>query len=175
MSDLDTKTLMVLTEELGQFRTEMETLEGTAARIASKTKKIISLVMGTLSIASIFLSFLVYAMTDYLSVMLGHLDDMYAEFGIMSDNMQVITRTVDNIGDNISGIPVISENMTSMSSDLNGMVDSVKNIKTEMNGMENNTGILAVKTGEMSYRLNNLNRLTTHIGYNVNQIGRPLP
>ena len=175
MSDLDTKTLMILTDEMSQFRAEMETIDKAAIRIASKTKRIISVVMGTLTVASVFLSFLVYAMTNYLSVMLGHLDDMYAEFGIMSDNMQVITQSVGNIGVNISGIPVIGDNMTSMSTDLGGMVDSVRDIKLEMVGMENNTAMLTVKTNEMAYRFNNLSRVTNHIGYNVNQLGRPMP
>lgn len=166
---------MVLTEEMGQFRAEMETLDKVATRIASKTKRIITFVMGTLVIASIFLGYLVYAMTSFLTVMLGHLDDMYAEFGVMSENMQVITRSVDNIGVNISGIPVIAENMSSMSADLKGMVGSVMDIKLEMNGMENNTGILAINTGEMAYRFDNLNRVTNHIGYNVNQMGKPIP
>ena len=175
MSELDTKTLMILTEEMRRFCAEMETIDKVATRIASKTTRIIKIVMGTLTVAFIFLGFLAYAMTSYLAVMLGHLDDMYAEFGIMSDNMQVITRSVDNIGGNISGMPVIAENMSSMSTDLKGMVGSVMDIKLEMNGMENNTGMLSVNTGEMAYRFDNLNRAVNYIGYNVNQMGKPIP
>ena len=175
MSELDTKTLTILTEEMGQFCAEMETIDKVATRIASKTTRIIRMVMITLAIASIFLSFLAYSMTNYLAVMLGHLDDMYAEFGIMSDNMQVITRSVDSIGGNVSGMPVIAENMSSMSADLKGMTGSVMDIKLEMNGMENNTGMLNVNTGEMVYRFDNLNRAVHHIGYNVNQMGKPIP
>lgn len=175
MSDLDKKTLMILSEEMGQFCAEMETIDKVATRIASKTNRIIRIVMLTLAVASIFLSYLVYSMTSYLAVMLGNLDDMYAEFGIMSDNMQVITRSVDNIGGNVSGMPVIAENMSFMSADLKGMVGSVTDIKLEMSGMENNTGKLGTNTGEMAYRFDNLNRAVNHIGYNVNQMGKPIP
>lgn len=175
MSELDTKTLMILTEEMGQFCAEMETIDKIATRIASRTTRIIKIVVVALTVASIFLSFLAYSMTGYLAVMLGHLDDMYAEFGIMSDNMQVITRSVDNIGGNISGMPVIAENMSSMSTDLKGMLGSVTDIKLEMNGMENNTGMLGVNTREMAYRFDKLNRVVGHIGYNVNQMGKPIP
>ena len=164
-----------MTEEMGQFRAEMEAIDKTATRIASKTSRIIRIVMVTLLVASLFLSFLVYAMTNYLAVMLGHLDDMYVEFGIMSENMQVITHSVDNIGGNISGMPVIAQNMNSMSTDLYDMVGSVQNIQLEMSGMENNTGKLGVNTGEMAYRFDNLNRVVNHIGYNVNQMGKPIP
>lgn len=175
MSELDTKTLMILTEEMEQFRVEMETIDKVASRIAAKTSRIIRIVMITLALALVFLSFLVYAMTGYLSVMLGNLDDMYSEFGIMSENMQMITHSVDNIGANVSGMPVIANNMSSMSTDLTGMVGSVSNINLEMNGMENNTGMIGVNTGEMASRFVNLNRAVNHIGYNVNQMGKPIP
>ena len=175
MSELDTKTLMIQTEEMGQFRAEMETIDKVASRIAAKTSRIIKIVMTTLTVASFFLAFLVYSMTSYLSVMLTNLDDMYSEFGIMSENMQMITRSVDSIGVNVSGMPVIASNMNSMSTDLTGMVGSVSTIKLEMNGMENNTGMMGANTGEMASRFVNLNRAVNHIGYNVNQMGKPIP
>ena len=67
------------------------------------------------------------------------------------------------------------ENMSSMSTDLKGMVGSMMDIKLEMNGMENNTGMSSVNTGEMAYRFDNLNRAVNYIGYNVNQMGKPIP
>ena len=82
---------------------------------------------------------------------------------------------MDNIGGNISGMPVIAENMSSMSTNLKGMLGSVTDIKLEMNGMENNTGMLGVNTREMAYRFDKLNRAVGHIGYNVNQMGKPIP
>ena len=175
MSELNANTLRILTGEMGRFRDEMEALDKVATRISSRTTRMIKFVMMTLFVASLFLCYLVYAMTDYLTVMLGHLDDMYAEFGTMSENMQMITGSVNNIGGNITGMPVIAENMVTMSGDLNGMVGSVQNIKIEMSGMENNTAMLGLNTGEMASRFVNLDRAVNHIGYNVNQMGKPIP
>ena len=175
MSELNTKTLIILTEGMEQFRAEMETIDKVASRIAEKTSRIIRIVMNTLTVASVFLAFLVYSMTGYLTVMLGNLDDMYSEFGIMSENMQMITRSVESIGVNVSGMPLIANNMSSMSTDLTGMVGSVSNIQLEMNGMEHNTGMMGANTGEMASRFVNLNRAVNHIGYNVNQMGKPIP
>lgn len=175
MSDLDTKTLSIVSEELGQFRAEMETINKVATRIAAKTNRIIKWVMILLSIISIFLVYLVYSMSNYLAVMLGHLDDMYVEFGVMSENMQVITRSVESIGGNISGMPIIAENMNVMTTDLQRMTGSVQGIRLEMTGMETNTGNIGLDTQEMAQRFDNLGRAINHIGYNVNQMGKPLP
>ena len=175
MSTPNSKTLLLLTEEMGQFRAEMETIDKVASRIASKTTRIIKVVMMMLAVASLVLIFLVYSMSNYLGVMLNHLDNMYAEFGIMSENMQMITGSVDNIGSNITGMPVIADNMQGMSTDLKGVVGSVQAIKHEMSGMENNTGKMGVNTKEMAHRFDNLNRAVNHIGYNVNQMGKPIP
>ena len=64
-------------------------------------------------------------MASHLAIMLGHLDNMYAQFGFMSDDMQVITKSVGNIGSNITGMPVIAENMNVMSKDMLEMAADV--------------------------------------------------
>ena len=158
-----------------RFRAEMESVDETANRIASKTTYIIKLVMVILSLASLVLIYLVYSMSTHLAIILTHLDNMYSEFGIMSANMQEITHSVENIGGNISGMPLIAKNMNNMSADMGGMVGSVKDIKTEMLGMNHNTGSMSADTGEMANRFDSLNRSVHHIGYNINQMGKPIP
>lgn len=175
MSDQDTKTLLVLTEAMGQFRAEMEAIDKDAVRIAVSTNRIIRLVLTLLGGLSLYLVYLIFSMAGYLAVMLGHLDNMYAQFGFMSDDMQVITRSVENIGGNITGMPVLAKNMNVMSMDMLDMASSVGAINNEMLRMESSTGVIDVNIGEMALRFYNLNRAVNHIGYNVNQMGKPLP
>jgi methyl-accepting chemotaxis protein len=124
---------------------------------------------------SLYLGYLIFSMASYLTVMLGHLDNMYAQFGFMSDDMQLITRSVENIGGNITGMPVIAKNMNVMSMDMVDMASSVGTINDEMFRMEGSTGVIDVSTGEMALRFDNLNRAVNRIGYNVNQMGKPFP
>jgi methyl-accepting chemotaxis protein len=175
MSDQDTKTLALLAEEMGQFRAEMETIDKTAVKIAASTSRTIRVVLTLLSVLSLYLIYLVFSMASYLAVMLGHLDNMYAQFGLMSDDMQVITQSVENIGGNITGMPVIAENMTGIRTDMLDMVNSVESISHEITGMENSTGVIGLNTSEIALRFDNLNRTVNHIGYNVNQMGKPIP
>jgi hypothetical protein len=175
MSDQDTKTLLLLKETMGQFRAEMETIDKNATKIAAGTNRTIRMVLTLLGGASIYLVYLIYSMAGYLAVMLGHLDDMYAQFGLMSDDMQVITRSVENMGSNITGMPVMAKNMEVMSMDMLDMASSVEAMNNEMLRMESSTGVIGINTGEMALRFDNLNRAVNHIGYNVNQMGKPFP
>jgi hypothetical protein len=175
MSDQDTKTLLLLKETMGQFRAEMEAIDKNATKIAAGTNRTIRMVLALLGGASIYLVYLIYSMAGYLAVMLGHLDDMYAQFGLMSDDVQVITRSVENIGSNITGMPVLAKNMEVMSTDMLDMASSVETINNEMLRMESSTGVIGINTGEMALRFDSLNRAVNHIGYNVNQMGKPFP
>ncbi len=175
MTDQDTQTLLALSEEMGQFRAEMETIDRVAVKIATRTTRIIRVVLVLLSVASLLLIYLVFSMASYLAVMLGHLDDMYAQFGIMSDDMQEITRSVENIGGNITGMPVIAHSMGNMSMDMTQIVGAVAAINQDMLSMESSTGVIGMDTAEMAHRFDNLNRAVSHIGYNVNQMGKPFP
>jgi hypothetical protein len=62
-----------------------------------------------------------------------------------------------------------------MSTDLLEIADTTEAINEEMARMESSTGAIGVNTGEMAFRFNNLSRAVNHIGYNVNQMGKPFP
>jgi hypothetical protein len=175
VSDQDTKTLVLLMDEMAKFRADMENIDTAAVKIAASTSRIIRVVLALLGALSLYLVYLVFSMASHLAVMLGHLANMYAQFGFMSDDMHVITQSVESIGGNITGMPVIAGNMNVMSMDMLEMVNSVGVINNEMLRMESSTGVIGVNTGEMAIRFNNLNRAVNHIGYNVNQMGKPFP
>lgn len=175
MSDQDNNTLLLLTEEMGKFRADMEHIDKAADKIAARTSRTIRFILALLVGLSLYLGYLVFSMASHLAIMLGHLDNMYAQFGFMSDDMQVITKSVGNIGSNITGMPVIAENMNVMSKDMLEMVNSVGTINHELFRMERSTGVIDVNTGEMALRFDNLNRAVNHISYNVNQMGKPFP
>jgi len=160
---------------MGKFRADMENVDKAAVKIAASTNRIIRVVLALMAGLSLYLVYLVFSMASYLAVMLGHMDSMYVQFRFMSDDMHAITQSVKNIGSNITGMPVIAKNMNIMSLDMLELVNSVEVIDHEMFRMESSTGAIGVNTGEMALRFYNLNRAVNHIGYNVNQMGKPFP
>ncbi len=162
-------------DEMAKFRADMEDIDTAAIKIGANTSRIIKVVLAILGALSLYLAYLVFSMASYLAVMLGHLDEMYSQFGLMSDDMQLITQSVKNMGSNITGMPRIANNMSVMRTDLLELVDTAELINHEMARMESSTGAIGVNTGEMAFRFNNLSHAVTHIGYNVNQMGKPFP
>lgn len=175
MSNQDANTLVLLTDEMAKFRADMEDIDPAAIKIGANTSRIIRLVLAILGALLLYLAYLVFSMASYLAVMLGHLDQMYSQFGFMSDDMQLITQSVKNMGGNITGTPHIAKNMSGMRTDMLELVDTAELINRDMAHMQSSTGTMGVNTGEIAFRFNNLSRAVTHIGYNVNQMGKPFP
>jgi methyl-accepting chemotaxis protein len=175
MSNQDTKTIVLLMDEMAKFRADMEDIDKAAVKIGANTSRMIRVVLAILGALSLYLAYLVFSMASYLAVMLTHLDHMYSQFGAMSDDMQMITQSVKNMGGNITHMPFIAKNMSLMSTDLLEIADTTEAINDEMARMESSTGAIGANTGEMAFRFNNLSRAVNHIGYNVNQMGKPFP
>ena len=94
MSNQDTKTLVLLMDEMAKFRADMEDIDKAAVKIGANTSRMIRVVLAILGALSLYLAYLVFSMASYLAVMLTHLDHMYSQFGAMSDDMQMITQSV---------------------------------------------------------------------------------
>lgn len=161
-------------EGMAVFRAEMETIDRISKQIGGKTTRIIRVVMGLLSVVSIYLVVLTFNMSRDLSAMITSLDEMYAEFGYMSKAMNQITANVTSMGRNVQGMPAIAQNMVSMNADVGGMLLSVATVNASMGNIDANVYHISQGTSEMSYRFNNVQQSVNVMQYDVNQLIRPL-
>ncbi|HAT49327.1 MAG: hypothetical protein HQL07_17500 [Nitrospirae bacterium] len=166
-------TLGAVLEVLEGFRSEMEAIDKIAGTIAAKTTRLIRIVFGLLTGVAIVIFFMVNNLTRDMSGMLSEMTVMFEHFGGMSDDMHQITGSVQNMGANIEGIPVIAEAMKSMNQNVGGMKQSVAVMRRDVTGMNADIGNVALDTGEMAGRLVTVTRAVTHMRYNVNQMSRP--
>ncbi|MBF0124935.1 MAG: hypothetical protein HQL60_06340 [Magnetococcales bacterium] len=167
------KTLDIITETFGTFRAEMESVDKIAFKIGRRTTRLIRVVLTILAISSTIVLFLVADLTSSLTQMIDSMNAMYNHFGYMSKDMNDITASVNNMGQNIQGIPVIAEAMKQMNHDVAGMDGAVVGMKDNMQSMEQ--GIVQIDRGvwEMSGRFNSVTMAVSHMNYNVNQMTRP--
>ncbi|OOZ41361.1 hypothetical protein BOW53_04395 [Solemya pervernicosa gill symbiont] len=170
----NSQTVRIITESMGLLRAEMETIDKVAVKVAAKTTLIFRSVLALLGIITIYLVYLVYIMATHMGSMNSHLETMYGQFGIMADNMQKITSSVQSINYNVQGIPAISSHMTNMNSDVASMLASVHDINVSFSGMNNDVANIHIDTAEMSQHFNTVNNAVNHMRYNVNQISNPL-
>ena len=157
-----------------EFRKEMEHYDVLGIKIASKTRFIMRAVLATLILSSIYLVFMIYQMASNMSIMTGHLEDMYSNFGTMSQDMGEITLMVDSMGKSISGIPEIAQSMTEMDKYVGIMIGSVYEMNTSITAIDNDMVWINLNMQEMTGRLSNMNRSVNLMGYDVNEMAAPM-
>jgi archaellum component FlaC len=99
---------------------------------------------------------------------------MYTRFGKMSHDMREMTVAVTNMEQNIRGIPYISTSMNNMNANVNGMKNNVNTMTNKIVGIDQNMGIINSGVFEMSNRFEHLSFTVHNMGYNVNQMSRPI-
>lgn len=159
---------------MNEFREEMEYYDEIGTRIASRTRFIMRIVFITLTMSSIYLVFMIYQMSNNMSAMTVHLEDMYSSFGTMSQDMREITRMVDSMDKSISGIPVIAESMSQIDGDVRVMTGSVYEINKSITAIGSDMLNINTNMQEMTGRLYNMNRSVNLMSYDVNEMATPV-
>lgn len=174
MTDQKDQALGIVCEDMEVFRAEMEAVDRISTKIGNKTSKVIRIVVGLLSVVSVYLLVLTYNMADDLGAMIDSLDGMYVEFGSMSQEMHLMTDHVLSIGTNVSGMPTIVENMQHLNADVGEMVGSMESVNRDITAMDTNVSHIGTTTTEMSYRFQNVQRSVNMMNYDVRQMLRPM-
>lgn len=163
-----------IAEKMSEFREEMEYYDGIGVKIAAKTRFIMRVVFTVLTISSFYLVFMIYQMSNNMSAMTSHLEDMYTNFGSMSQDMHVITKAVDSMDRSITGMPVIAQSMTQMDGDVRAMRSSVYEINQSISAIDNDMVKINSNMYEMTGRLYNMNRTVNLMTYDVNEMAAPM-
>jgi len=164
----------IIAGTMNDFREEMEYHDEIGTRIAARTRTIMRFVFITLTMSSIYLVFMIYQMSNSMTAMTTHLEDMYSSFGTMSQDMHQIARMVDSMGNSISGVPVIAESMSQIDGDVRVMTGSVYEINKSIAAIDNDMLSINSSMREMTGRLYNMNRSVNLMRYDVNEMAAPM-
>ncbi len=173
-SDKRPDAIELIASTMIEFRDEMECFDAIGTRIAAKTRFIMRIVFTTLTISSIYLVFMIFQMASNMTAMTTHLEDMYSNFGTMSEDMSEIARTVDSMGNNISGIPVIAESMIQIDGEVSTMRGSVYEINQSIAAIDNDMVSINSNMQEMTGRLSNMSYSVNSMSYDVNEMSLPM-
>ena len=177
MNTLDEKApdvFAVVADKMTEFREEMERYDRIGIKVAAKTRFIMRVVFIILSMSSFYLVFMIYQMSNNMSAMTTHLEDMYGNFGTMSQDMQLITQSVDSMGKSISGIPMIAESLTQMDGDVRVMRSSVHEINQSIAAIDDDMVKINSNMQVMSGKLYNMTRSVNSMSYDVNEMAEPM-
>lgn len=161
-------------EAMKDFREEMEHYDSLGTKIAGKTRFIMRTVFATLAVSSVYLVIMIFQMAGSMGIMTNHLEDMYGRFSTMSADMREITRMVDSMGKNISGMPDIASSMSVIDGDVSTMSGSVNNMNGSVTMIDNDMVSINSNMTEMTGRLSNMSRSVSGMSYDVNEMAAPM-
>ena len=167
------ETLEVVANTMSEFREEMEYFDEIGIKIAGKTRSIMRVVFTTLILSSVVLVCMIMNMSDNMTIMTEHMEDMYVNFGKMSDDMHAIVQSVDSMDKEISGIPAISESMFQINGDVSNMTGSVYEINKSITAIDGDMVSINTNMREMTGRLYNMSYSVNSMSYDVNEMSRP--
>ncbi len=164
----------VIAATMGQFRAEMEHFDRLGTRIARRTGLIMKSVFAILVLSSFYLLYMIFQMSSNMSIMTGHLESMYGRFGSMSGDMREITRLVDSMGNNISGIPQIAASMTEMDRHVAAMSGSVEGMNGSILAIDRDMAWINLNLQEMTGVMSGISHTVNSMSYDVNEMAAPM-
>ena len=166
--------LDIIADTMVEFRDEMEFFNNEGGAVAKKTRRIILMGFTALGISSIFLVFMIVKMADGMATMTTHLEDMYNNFGSMSDDMKQITHSVDLMGNDISGVALIAESTSRIDGDVGSMRASIQSMNQSIHAIDNDMTGIGSNMHQMAGRLSNVNHAVNAISYDVEDMSSPM-
>lgn len=167
-------TIELIAGTMKDFRESMEHFDTIGIKIAVKTRFIMRLVFTTLILSSIYLLCMIMDMADNMNAMTARLEEMYSNFGAMSQDMHTIARTVNTMEKDISGIPVIADSMYQINGEVGYMTGSVSKINLSITAIDNDMSGINTSMQEMTGRLYNMSNSVNSMSYDVNEMSLPM-
>lgn len=164
----------ILSNTMLEFREEMQFFNNSGSKIAARTQFILRIGFTALIISSIILVIMIYQMAQNMSSMTTHMEDMYNNFGSMSQDMKEITETVDLMGSDITGMPIIAESMIKIDGDVGSMNGSIHGMNQGIASIDHNMVTVNSNTREMAGRLSNMKHSVNTMSHDVNQMSLPM-
>ena len=154
----------------------VERMNATAAPRSSKVGLWLSrglfLGIGLLALANIFF---INRLVHEFSVIIHSMNDMYVHFGKVSDRMSYMRDYVVKMEQDIRLMPVIGQQMDEMSMNVNVMSQNVAGMGKTIVDMDSKIGALNTSVRDMTLRFRNVNASVGNIGWDVNQMSKPIP
>jgi methyl-accepting chemotaxis protein len=164
----------LISDSMIHFREEMERYDEIGVRIAAKTRIILRVVFITLILSSVYLVYMIYQMSNNMSMMTAYLQDMYANFGTMSQDMNAIASTVATMGSNISGMPSIADSIAQIDLDVNNMKDSIGGMNDSVTSLDTSVVTINADMLEMNARMQNISHSVNGMTYDVREMSLPM-
>lgn len=174
MIQINREVLLEIYQAAESLEKQMTTFNQAGLKIARRTQFIIRTVMVILLCVVVLNFLMLYGFMGEMRKVVDNMIDMYARFGMMSNDMRQMTNAVTNMEQNIRGIPTISNSMHNMNIQVNGMKNNVNTMTYKIIGIDQHMTTIGTGVYDMANRFDHLSFTVHNMGHHVNQMSRPI-
>ncbi len=172
--NLDHRTARAYKEAMTDFEQRMRSFNEKSLHISRRTTLMIRAFYGLALLVMLYGIYFTYEISTEAEQLAGAMAHMYEYFGVMAEDMQVMAGSVENIGNNVSGIPLIAQSMVQMSADMSRMTDHVQQMEGDVSRMDRNMSTITVNVRDMTNRLGAMNHNVDYMRHNIDQMSTPM-
>jgi len=177
--DQNPLTMNQVIEEIEVYlnATEMnyEVIQKNSNRIYRRTTRIIKTVFILIGLMLLINTYYIYDFGEGIVLMVSSMNEMYAHFANMGNQVQGITQAVEKMTSHIEVLPSMVESMNSMNQTVVEMNSNVQLMQGEVNYMAKDVDSINNNMTDMSYRFEELNYNMDNIGDSVHEMSRTIP
>jgi hypothetical protein len=153
---------------------EQKTLEqeAFAHKIAQKTKWVIRISTVFLTMFTIFTAFSIHSLGEVLEESVTHMETMYHNFGMVSEELNSMTAAVTSMEQNVSDVTTIAGLVSSMSKSVEGMEQDMLLMDKEMVHFNQDIQGIQQDMEAMSVTFERVNRSMSGMRRDVSEISR---
>jgi uncharacterized protein YoxC len=164
-----------LTDTLVQLEADIETRREDVQGRARGVGLMIRGLAAAMAILALSNLYFVNALTEEVKLMTMAMQEMTGHFANVSERMDSITLTLQDMDESVALMPVMREQMRTIAGHVAGMGEDVTGMRRSTDTMDARMDALNTGVFDMSRRFRALNASVAGMGADVDQMARPIP
>jgi hypothetical protein len=154
------------------FEQKTHEQEAFAHKIAQKTKWVIRVSIVFLTMFTIFTAFSIHSLGEVLEESVTHMETMYQNFGMVSEEMSTMTAAVTSMEQNVSDVTTIAGLVSSMRRRVEGIEQDMVLMDKGMARFNQDIQWIQQDMDDMSVTFERVNRSMSEMRRDVGEISR---
>jgi len=179
--DSSNEMMTLVRDSMHDFHESMRLREELSIRIAKRTTLIIRFSMLGMLVLGIAMFTLIFTLTSNMNditkrmiQMSSDMQNMNTQFVLVVENMENMNASINDMRNAIQTMPKMAESVNKMGDGFPILISDLSRITEHTYAIQGNMGNMTKDMANMSRQFTQLNHSVGNMGYNVNQLARPM-
>ncbi len=171
----------IIESAMREFNESMYHREQLSIRIGKRTTQIIRFGMIGMLALGLALFYLIFILAKDFSAITEHMDDMSGYMGTMDKSFVVVAQTLprmqttlDRLDESVTVLPVLSQSVGSMDSNLGNLSSDMHTMVDQLNQMNISVANMTGSMHVLNNQFTDMNRIVGRMSGNVNDMAKPM-